>query len=170
MSKLGFAFMLSILSAAPLQAQPPYDCSAQGHHRDFDFWLGHWEVSDSEGKQAGHNIISTAQKGCLLNEHWTSAAGNTGQSSNFYNPVTGQWRQLWVDAGSSIIDISGGLDDDSMVLTGSIFYLKAGTKHAFRGRWTPLKDGSVRQFFEQQDSDGKWQVWFEGFYRRVSTG
>ena len=106
----------------------------------------------------------------MLNEHWTSAAGNTGESSNFYNPVTAQWRQLWVDAGSSIIDISGGLEDGSMVLSGSIYYFKPAKKRGFRGRWTLQPDGSVRQFFEEQDDGGNWQVWFEGFYRRVNTG
>jgi hypothetical protein len=34
-------------------------------------------------------------------------------------------------------------------------------------RWTPMMDGRVRQFFEEQDATGKWQVWFDGYYSRV---
>ena len=54
----------------------------------------------------------------------------------------------------------------AMLLVGTIRYLNAGTQHPFRGRWTPLDDGRVRQFFEQQDDEGQWQTWFEGFYSR----
>ena len=39
----------------------------------------------------------------------------------------------------------------------------------FRGTWTLLEDGRVRQFFEQSADQGKsWQAWFEGFYKRKS--
>lgn len=33
--------------------------------------------------------------------------------------------------------------------------------------WKLLEDGRVRQFFEEQDEQGEWQVWFEGFYSRT---
>jgi hypothetical protein len=37
----------------------------------------------------------------------------------------------------------------------------------FRGLWTPLPDGRVRQFFEQSNDGGEtWVPWFEGFYTR----
>lgn len=37
----------------------------------------------------------------------------------------------------------------------------------FRGTWTPNEDGSVRQFFVQQDTDGGvWKTWFDGLYIR----
>jgi hypothetical protein len=72
-----------------------------------------------------------------------------------------------VDAGASIIDIAGGIQDGSMLLSGEIYYLAQGRKAAFRGTWTPLPDGSVRLFFEEQDADGLWQPWFDGYYRRT---
>ena len=37
----------------------------------------------------------------------------------------------------------------------------------FRGRWTPLPDGRVRQYFEELTPDKKWQPWFEGFYAKA---
>jgi len=52
-----------------------------------------------------------------------------------------------------------------MVLSGRINYYSTGKSHAFRGTWTPLADGSVRQFFEQQDPESQaWAVWFDGIY------
>jgi hypothetical protein len=29
-------------------------------------------------------------------ENWTGAQGGTGTSLNFYSPVAGLWRQVWV--------------------------------------------------------------------------
>lgn len=155
-----------LLPLAALGQQPPLDCMQSAPHRQFDFWLGEWEVRDGEGKLGGHNRITAVQKGCALEEQWRSVRGGSGQSLNYYDPGSGQWRQLWLDAGASIIDIAGGMEDGSMVLEGRIYYLASGSEKPFRGTWTPLADGRVRQFFQEQDSDGKWQTWFEGFYSR----
>ena len=120
--------VFAALLAPSLSAQPPEpDCSGPGPHRDFDFWLGQWTVHNAEGKLAGQNRITAVQKGCALEESWTSVRGNTGQSSNYYHPGHDQWHQLWLDAGGGIIDIRGGLEKEAMVLTGSIYYLKEGT-------------------------------------------
>jgi hypothetical protein len=158
---------LALLPAA-LFAQPePHDCQTSDTHRQFDFWIGQWEVRDAKGTLAGNNVITAVQKGCALREQWTSVRGGGGESLNYYDPGIGRWRQLWLDAGYSIIDIAGGLDENgSMVLEGRIYYLGSGKEHPFRGTWTLLENGRVRQFFQQQDDEGAWQTWFEGFYRR----
>lgn len=159
--------MFALLALVPLaQAQTPFECSASDPHREFDFWIGKWSVSDASGKLQGHNEIRKVQKGCVLEEQWTSVRGGSGQSMNYYHPGRKEWRQLWLDGGASIIDIQGGLEDGSMVLTGTIFYLAQSAEKPFRGKWTLLEDGRVRQFFEQQDEAGQWQVWFEGFYQK----
>ena len=144
------------------------DAPCQGEiYRAFDFWRGAWTVADAAGNPLGTNTISVGEAGCVLQESWRSAAGNTGRSLNFYDPVRDVWRQVWVSAGS-IIDIEGGLDGGgSMVLTGSITYTGNATRQDFRGRWTLLPDGRVRQFFEQS-AGSEWQPWFEGFYTRVT--
>ncbi len=99
----------------------------------------------------GNNLIESVQRGCALREQWRSVRGGTGESLNYLDPGRNQWRQLWLDAGASIIDISGGLEDGSMVLEGTIEYLNGGKIFPFRGTWTPLEDGRVRQFFQQED-------------------
>ncbi len=135
--------------------------------RNFDFWLGEWDVTDSTtGNVAGTNSITQMEGGCMLLESWVGAGGGTGTSINYFNPLQGQWRQLWVSAGRYSIDISGGMVGDSMRLVGNI-YPFAGAVARFRGTWTPNGDGSVRQFFEQYDEDAEsWAVWFDGRYVR----
>jgi len=59
-----------------------------------------------------------------------------------------------------------------MVLEGEIQDLAVGGGNKFRGTWTLLADGRVRQFFEESPDGGKtWNPWFEGFYtRREASG
>ncbi len=160
-----FSLVCLFVFSLPLAAQQkPFDCAGSEPHRQFDFWLGNWEVHDPSGKLQGFNQIRSVQNGCLLTEHWKSVSGGSGESMNYYDPGSGKWRQLWVDGGASIIDISGGMDDGSMVLTGTIQYLVGGRQADFRGRWTPLPDGRVRQFFEERDAEGNWQPWYDLYY------
>jgi hypothetical protein len=140
----------------------------QAEHRQFDFWAGTWRVTDLKGEKTyGHNTITVEEDGCVLQERWKSASGGSGRSINYYNPNDGKWHQLWVDAGASIINIAGKMTDGSMVLSGDIYYLAEGRRANFRGSWTPMPDGTVRQFFEEQDAEGQWQTWFDGYYHRT---
>ena len=152
---------------APLGLAADGPCAGE-RFRDFDFWLGSWRVVDAEGAEAGQNRIESAQAGCLVQETWRGATGSTGTSLNFYDPVAAVWRQVWVSPGA-LIDISGGMTQGSMVLTGSIVYVAEGRSLPFRGTWTALPDGRVRQFFEEQRQAGVWTAWFEGFYEPMEA-
>ena len=56
-----------------------------------------------------------------------------------------------------------------MELQGEIHYLADKRSAPFRGTWTLLTDGRVRQFFQEQDQSGTWQTWFEGYYSRIAN-
>ncbi len=144
-------------------------CEYDDRFRQFDFWIGHWEVTGAKGQVAGTNKIEKAENGCMLLEQWTGASGGTGTSMNYYDTAKGKWVQVWVAAAGYTIHIEGGLEDGKMVLTGE---LTAGdTATPFRGTWTPLSDGRVRQFFEQSTDEGKtWTPWFDGYYARKGEG
>lgn len=137
--------------------------------RQFDFWVGAWDVFTTDGKLAGSNVITKEEYGCLLLERWTAAGGSTGQSYNFVDLATGKWRQIWVSAGATI-DYAGGLDaDGAMTLEGTIGYGAGNPANGarFRGSWTPGADGSVTQRFQQYDpAREEWTDWFIGVYRR----
>lgn len=147
----------------------PAPCDDVAGLRDFDFWIGSWDVRTADGALAGHNRIEYAEQGCRVDEHWRSANGGTGSSINFRDPVDGQWEQVWHSEGGSFIRIRGGLVAEAdMRLVGTIHYFGRDLTAPFRGRWTLLEDGRVRQFFEQYDeATDAWQPWFEGFYTRT---
>ena len=50
-------------------APTPPTCDAP-EHRQFDFWVGEWEVRDPSGQVVGTNAISRSYDGCLLVERW----------------------------------------------------------------------------------------------------
>lgn len=147
---------------------PPMICDEDPHFRDFDFWVGEWDVTGREtGKVAGENSITKIEAGCALQENWSSAGGGSGMSVNYYNPVTQKWRQVWVAKPGYMIDIEGGLKDGSMVLEGTVTYYRQNAVRDFRGTWTPNEDGTVRQYFQEFDPEKKeWADWFDGLYTR----
>ena len=160
----GFDALVDEMTAAA------YPCVNEEQFRAFDFWIGEWEVHIADGTPAGHNRIEAAERGCVLIENWTSATGGTGMSINYLDKSSDEWVQIWNAEGGSQINIRGGMTDDGMRLDGQIHYVASGTTAPFRGLWTPLPDGRVRQFFETSNDNGKtWVPWFEGFYTRVET-
>jgi len=167
--------ILTIAATANAQEGPPSasarPCEAAAELVQFDFWLGTWDVFLEDGRPAGVNTITKEQAGCLLVERWTSIRGGTGTSLNYFDPGTGEWVQTWVGADGSVIDLRGGLQEDgSMLLDGFIQYVGRDTRNRLRGRWTPLDDGRVSQFFEESEDGGRtWSEWFLGFYNPVDN-
>ncbi len=148
-----------------------YPCEHDALFSEFDFWVGSWDVHVAAGTFAGNNVIEKSQRGCVLTENWSSASGGTGTSINYVDKITGDWVQIWNDASGGQINIRGGMTDGGMLLSGTIHTVADGTTLPFRGLWTPLPDGRVRQFFEQSSDDGAtWTPWFEGFYTRRQAG
>jgi hypothetical protein len=142
-------------------------CEQDARFREFDFWVGEWEVHDTNGTLVGENSIRREERGCVLTENWSGAKGSTGMSINYLDKVTDEWVQSWHAAGGYQIIIRGGLTDEGMLLSGTIHYIANGRTAPFRGLWTPMPDGRVRQYFEQSNDDGAtWEPWFEGFYSR----
>lgn len=134
--------------------------------KQFDFWIGEWNVVDQDGRTAGRNSIIKDHNGCVLIERWTSVKGGTGMSMNHFDPLSQQWKQHWVGLGL-ILEMSGGLQSESMVLEGKLQYLAESKVTLLRGTWTPLPDGRVRQHFVESTDEGKtWTDWFDGYYSR----
>jgi hypothetical protein len=159
--------------ASPLPPAPSAAAAApcsRPEYRQFDFWIGDWDVTAPGGKVVGHSHIESILDGCVIAEHWDSE-GNTqgdGKSYNIYNADLKRWEQYWVDASGSRLSLAGGLVDGNMVLEGrQDLPGKDGVHRRERITWTANADGSVRQLWESSKDDGKtWSVAFDGLYRR----
>jgi hypothetical protein len=156
----------AIFATMPSRAAPaqPAPCSA-AEYRQFDFWLGDWDVTNPAGKPAGHNHVTSEYGGCVLQEHWSGNGGSLGSSFNIYDPVRKVWHQTWVDNIGTLLEIEGGLKDGSMVMSGEQQQAD-GKKLLHRITWTP-KDGKVRQFWQTSTDGGKtWVTAFDGLYSK----
>jgi hypothetical protein len=147
-------------TATAAQAQ---NCNGP-EYRQFDFWVGEWEVT-YQGKKAGENRITKEEKGCLIHEHWTGR-GSSGQSMNFYDRSTGKWHQVWVDNTGGVLNLSGTYADRRLHYTGPA--REEGGKHLIDDlTFFNNADGTVRQLWRvSADGGSTWETVFDGLYRK----
>ena len=156
----------SLTMAQTPVATPP--CAA-AEHRQFDFWIGRWEVFSPDGKKAGDNHIEAIDGGCVVLERWRGNGGFSGTSLNSWDSNTRQWHQHWVDNQGGLLRLAGGLEGQRMVLSSSEPHpSRPGVMRHQRISWTPLADGAVRQWWETSDDAGvSWTTAFDGRYVRA---
>ena len=142
-------------------------CAAAPEHRQFDFWIGRWLVTEA-GRPAGRNEITADLNGCALFESWTADDGSRGRSVNYYDRSRGRWHQSWVDDRGGVLELDGRWGGDSMVLEGERPDPVSGIRVRHRISWTPNADGSVRQHWQAlRNSRASWETVFDGLYRRA---
>lgn len=156
------------MSSTPNDAQtpsPPAPACTGPEHRQFDFWLGEWNVYGPAGKLAGTNSIRREIGGCVLHERYDTGRGYSGESFNIYDEPRKVWHQTWVDSSGLLLQLEGGLKDGKMILEGETRGSDQKiTKH--RITWSANPDGSVRQLWESSAPNGEWTVAFDGRYTR----
>jgi len=165
-----FAALALMLSPVQAPAAPARPCAAPVH-RQFDFWIGTWDVTGPAGTFAGVNRIEAVDGGCALAESWSSAGGGyTGHSLNSVGG-DGRWRQTWVDSGGVRLDLVGGLVDGRMVLEGDTPPSAAGAPPVKnRITWSPETEGRVRQHWETSADGGRtYTTAFDGTYHPVKA-
>jgi len=168
------ALALFAMNDLPAQTPPPGPppCT-DAAHRQFDFWVGSWDVTGPKGEKViGRSRVESRLGDCVIHEHWFGGGGTIGESFNLYNAATGHWEQFWVDNGGSRLYLVGGLVDGRMVLEGKHDTPDPDTGLFGRERiaWTPNAGGTVRQLWESSKDDGKtWTVSFDGLYRKATT-
>jgi hypothetical protein len=166
---LGIIFVSAIEAASPVAAHTPAPsptppCVAP-EFRQFDFWLGHWKVTNPKGKQVGTSEISRVSEGCAIREQWKSVSGSNGMSINYYDSADYKWHQDWVGGDGLILHLEGNLVGSVMVLSGA----SKSTRGTVLNRitWTPLPDGKVKQEWKISPDNGRtWKTSFVGIYEK----
>lgn len=134
-------------------------------HRQFDFWIGTWNVTQA-GKVAGQNKIESILNGCALMESWHGTGGVAGHSLNIYDSTRNVWHQTWVDSTGSLLTLEGRFANGAMVLEG-VATDEKGMKARQRITWTAASADEVRQLWQSSTDAGKtWKTEFDGLYRR----
>jgi len=145
--------------------QTTSSCSAP-QHRQFDFWLGQWEVTGAQGQRVGSNRIERVLDGCALYESWTGAGPSRGHSLSAWDSGDNRWHQTWIDNSGAVLLLAGGIINGEMVMEGER-RLPDGTQTLERITWTPNADGTVRQRWQSSRDQGmRWTTTFDGVYRK----
>jgi tetratricopeptide (TPR) repeat protein len=151
-----------------------FPCRHDPRFREFDFWVGDWDVRPTAQPAVGppaRNTITLDDNDCVLTEHWSSPSGSVGQSFNIFDRSYGLWRQTWVDNTGGQHDYRGRLVDGNMVFEGDT-PAPNGRPGRIPTRLTFFKLGrdSVRQYSEiSTDSGRTWQTNYDLTYVRRRT-
>lgn len=175
MFALGMTWTLVALAAASTaQAAPPTPAAVctGAEHRQFDFWVGSWDVYTSgTDNRIARSLIEKLYSGCTIRENWMPLKGDGGGSLNMYDPADRRWRQTWQDSSNGRVIFEGGSVDGKIVLTG--FWKNAagpGKDGLVRMTYSRLADGAVRQLGEISSDHGlSWGPFFDLTYKPRGT-
>lgn len=156
--------------AARLEAAR-HPCRAMPQARQFDFWIGEWDVNPwqqpgAAPAAAGRNSVHPILEHCIVLEEWTGNGGGNGKSFNFYDTNRLKWRQVWMADGGGSLDYTGEFKDNAMRFEG--WSLGPNNQRVLQKlTFTKISADTVRQTFEASNDDGKtWSVTFDGRYVR----
>jgi hypothetical protein len=160
---------LLLVVAAPVwaqQAPPKFGCEEKPAVRQFDFWVGEWDVRVTGSQQvAGTNSVQLVNGSCTILENWTGARGGVGKSINFYNPATSKWHQTWVDNVGGVMFFVGGFEGNAMKFEGE--HIKPdGTTSKIRLTFLKLAPDTVRQIGESTADGQNWTTSYDLTYIR----
>lgn len=156
---------LAFSGAAAAQPSAPPTCAAP-EYRQFDFWLGQWEVFGPAGRKLGDSRVELVASGCAVLEYWAGSGGFSGSSINQWDKPAQRWRQNWVDNSGGRLDLVGEYAQGRMVLKAIRPDPKVeGGTLTERITLQASTDGSVRQLWEQSvDGEKTWTTAFDGRY------
>jgi tetratricopeptide (TPR) repeat protein len=141
-------------------------CLYSTEHRQFDFWIGEWNVMTPQGQLAGTSSIQRVVDGCVIFENWTGSQGGNGKSFNYYDKTDSKWHQLWVGSGGGVINFTGVFTDGAMRYEATSTTAK-GAKALQRMTFFKLEGDKGRQLWETSTDEGKtWSVSFDGMYTK----
>lgn len=153
-------------AATPSPATTMSPSCAAPQNRQFDFWLGEWDLVGADGKKSAEDRVMQVLGGCALEETWTSVKTGQGLSVSAYDPATRRWHQTLMDDSGAVLNLEGEFADGKMVLVGQHPSQKEkGVTITHRIAWSAMPDHRVKQYWEASTNGGRtWRPVFEGTY------
>ena len=137
-----------------------HPCVSLPESRQFDFWIGDWDVKTPQGQMAGTSSVNLILGQCVIFENWTGI-GSAGKSFNFYDTSDKKWHQTWVDDKGTFTHYVGAFQDGKMTIVGKAVI--GGKTAMAKITFSQLPNGDVRQFGENSMDDGKTWTPVPGF-------
>jgi len=147
-------------------------CAYNAENRQFDFWLGEWSVTTTQGSvPAGDSKIELILEDCVVQENWKSLnSPYSGKSYNIYNAAMKRWEQYWVDNVGGNIFFYGGVKDGVMDYFTDEIPQPSGPALKRHLQFIPMGPNKVRQFSRGSTDGGKtWNVEYDFTYTRKAA-
>lgn len=144
-------------------------CAYTAENRQFDFWLGEWSVTTTQGAiPAGDSKIELLLEDCVVLENWKSQnSPYSGKSYNIFNQALKRWEQYWVDNTGGNIFFYGELKDGVMDYWTDDIPQPTGPALRRHLQFIPMGTDKVRQFSRGSTDGGKtWNVEYDFTYNR----
>ena len=136
-----------------------HPCLSGPEFRQFDYWLGEWDV-EIGGQKLAKSSIQLILDDCVVFENYTGQGGYSGKSFSLYDASTKKWEQRYVDTVGALHNWSGGLDNGVMTFRWD--------HDNTLNRMTYTKEGPdrVRQILETSTDGKTWTKTYDGLYIR----
>src|SRR5215213_620674 len=139
--------------------------------RQFDFWLGEWDCtwSDGEGNEgSATNTVYPDLDGKVIVESFDARPSSEyqGMSFSMYDATVASWRQTWVDNAGRYLDLVGGWADGAMDLRHHGEH--EGAPAQFRALWHSIERDRLDWAWQRSVDRGEtWTSLWEMEYVRV---
>ena len=173
MNKIGTLVFTSFILISSLnvssQNSKQAPCSSK-EYKQFDFWLGNWDVFDVKNKLIGTNRIVKMANACAIQENWASNTGpSLGTSYNYYKAQDKSWNQLWIDNAGGSLELKGKKIQNKMILKSALVTDK-NDSYFNQITWTENQDGTVEQLWELVDRNNNvLKEIFRGLYKKKTN-
>ena len=153
-----------------------FPCRKDPRSRQFDFWVGEWNVYvTGTDYLVGHSIIEKKAGDCMILENWSSPrATYEGKSVNYINPTTEKWEQVWIGsegrANNNVHRFFNGEYKDSVLRF--TFETTGKNGASLDGRFSFFNEGvnRVRQLQETSADGGTtWSTVYDFTYNRKNS-
>lgn len=134
--------------------------------REFDFWVGEWDLSWAGGGKGINSIRKTLDNMIILeNFDGTPSMKLRGMSVSAFSPQTSKWHQTWVDNNGGYLDFVGEFENGKMTLQRE--FTVGGKKSLQRMVWYNISTDELDWNWERSDDDGKsWKTLWSIHYSR----
>lgn len=161
----------AIIQGGAVMPRRPAGCTS-AESRQFDFWLGEWDVSPAESSViVAESSISLHDQGCVILENWRPFRDAHGHSINVYDSLDKKWHQTWADASGVRTEYAGALDADGVLRLDNLSPPQPGapTGHQ-RMNFQRVDANTVRQWGEAySEASQTWTTNWSFTYRRRDT-
>lgn len=159
----------AIIQGGAVMPQRPAGCTS-AESRQFDFWLGEWDVSPGQSPViVAESVITLHDQGCVILENWRPFRNAHGHSINAYDVINEKWRQTWVDASGRITQYAGAQDGDGVMRLDNLGSGLGDGRPTERRRmnFARVDENTVRQWGERYDEAAQvWNTEWAFLYRR----